>query len=40
MSGQDPEGYVQGCQLSIQGWDPWVVKPLPEKRTLTELGTL
>ena len=40
MSGQDPEGYVQGCQLSIPGRGPWVVKSLPRLQTLRELGTL
>ena len=40
MSGQDPEGYVQGCQLSIQWRGPRVVKSLPRWETLTELGTL
>ena len=29
MSGQDPEGYVQGYQLSIQVRGPRVVKSLP-----------
>ena len=40
MRGQDPEGYVQGCQLSINGRDPQVVKSLPRRYTLRELGTL
>ena len=40
MSGQDPEGYVQGCQLSIPGRGPRVVKSLPRQQTLRELGTL
>ena len=40
MIGQDPEGYVQGCQLSIQGWGPLLVKSLPWWQTLKELGTL
>ena len=40
MSGQDPEGYVQGCQLSILGRDPRLVKSLPRQQTLRELGTL
>ena len=40
MSGQDPEGYVQGCQLSIPGRGPRVVKSLPQWQTLRELGTL
>ena len=40
MSGQDPEGYVQGCQLSIPGCGPWVVNSLPRWQTLRELGTL
>ena len=40
MRGQDPEGYVQGCQLSIPGRDPQVVKSLPRRQTLRELRTL
>ena len=40
MRGQDPEGYVQGCQLSIPGRGLWVVKSLPQRQTLRELGTL
>ena len=40
MRVQDPEGYVQGCQLSIHGRGPWVVKSLPRRQTLRELGTL
>ena len=40
MSGQDLEGYVQGCQLSIPGCGPWVVNSLPRWQTLRELGTL
>ena len=40
MSGQDPEGYVQGCQLSIQGRGPQVGKSLPRWQILMELGTL
>ena len=40
MSGQDPEGYVQCCQLSIPGKGPWVVKSLPRWQTLRELRTL
>ena len=40
MSGQDPEGYVQGCQLSIPGRGPRVVKSLPRWQTLREFGTL
>ena len=40
MSGQDAEGYVQGCQLSIPGMGPRVVKSLPRWQTLRELGTL
>ena len=40
MSGQNPEGYVQGCQLSIHGRGPRVVKSLPRYQTLRELGTL
>ena len=39
MRGQDPEGYVQGCQLSIPGTGPQVVKSLPRRQTLRELGT-
>ena len=35
MRGQDPEGYVQGCQLSTQGRGPWLVKSLPRWHTLT-----
>ena len=31
---------MQGCQLSIQGRGPWVVKSLPRWQTLMELGTL
>ena len=38
--GQDSEGYVQGCQLSIHGKEPQVVKSLPRWQTLGELGTL
>ena len=38
--GQDPEGYVQGCQLSIPGRGPRVVKSLPGWQTLRELGAL
>ena len=40
MRGHDPEGSVQGCQLSMQGWGPRVVKSLPRWQTLRELGTL
>ena len=40
MRGQDPEAYGQGCQLSINGRDPRVVKSLPRRHTLRELGTL
>ena len=40
MSGQDPEGYVQGCQLSIPLRGPRVVKSLPRWQTLRELRTL
>ena len=40
MSGQDAEGYVQGCQISIQGRGPRVVKSLPRWQTLMELRTL
>ena len=40
MRGQDAEGYVQGCQLSISGSGPRVVKSLPRRQTLRELGTL
>ena len=40
MRGQDPEGYVQGCQLSIHGRGPQVVKSLPRRQTLRELRTL
>ena len=40
MRGQDAEGYVQGCQLSIPGRGPRVVKSLPRWQTLRELGTL
>ena len=40
MSGQDPEGYVQGCQLSIPGRGPRVVKSLLRWQTLREFGTL
>ena len=40
MRGQDPEGYVQSCQLSINGREPHVVKSLPRRQTLRELGTL
>ena len=40
MRGQDPEGYVQGCQLSINGIDPQVVKSLPRRQNLCELATL
>ena len=40
MSGQDPEGYVQGCQLSIPVRGPRVVKSFPRQQTLRGLGTL
>ena len=40
MSGQDPEGYVPGCQMAILGRGPQVVKSLPQWQTLRELGTL
>ena len=40
MRGQDPEGYVQGRQLSIPGTGTRVVKSLPQWQTLRELGTL
>ena len=40
MSGQDPKGYVQWCQMSIQGRGPQVVKSLPQWQILTEFGTL
>ena len=40
MSGRDPEGYVQGCQLSIQGRGPRVVKSIPRWQTLGKLGNL
>ena len=40
MRCQDTEGYVQGCQLSIPGRGPWVVKSLPQRQTLRELETL
>ena len=40
MSGQNPEGYVQGCQLSIHRRGPRVGKSLPRRQTLRELGTL
>ena len=40
MSSQDPEGYVQGCQLSVPGRGPRVVQSLPRRQTLRELGTL
>ena len=40
MRGQDPEGYVQGCQLSINRRDPRVVNSLPRRQTLRELGTM
>ena len=40
MSGHNPEGYVQGCQLSIPGRGPRVVNSLPRPQTLRELGTL
>ena len=40
MSGQNPEGYVQGCQLSIDGRGPRVVKSLPRRQTLRKLRTL
>ena len=39
-SGQDPKGYVQCCQMSIQGRGPRGVKSLPQWQILTELGTL
>ena len=39
MSGQNPEGYVQGCQLSIHGRGPQVVKSLPRWQTLRKLET-
>ena len=39
MRGQDPEGYVHGCQLSIPGRGPWVVKSLPRRQIPRELGT-
>ena len=40
MRCQDPEGYVQGCQLSIPGRGPRVVKSLPPRQAIRELGTL
>ena len=40
MSSQNPEGCVQGCQLSIPGRGPWVVKSLPRWQTLRNLGNL
>ena len=40
MRGQYPEGYVQGCQLSIPGRGPWVMNSLPRRHTLRELRTL
>ena len=40
MRGEDPEGYVQGCELSVRGRDPRVVKSLPRRQTLRELGPL
>ena len=40
MRGQDPEAYGQGCQLSVPRRDPRVVKSLPRRQTLRELGTL
>ena len=40
MRGQDPEGYVQGCQLSIPGTGTRVVKSFLQWQTLRELGTL
>ena len=40
MSGQDPEGYVQGYQLSIPVRGPRVVKSFPQQQTLRELGPL
>ena len=40
MRGQDPYGYVQVCQLSIPGRGPLLVKSLPRRQTLRELGTL
>ena len=40
MRGQDPEGYVQGCQLSIPVRGPRVVNSLPRRQNLCELGTL
>ena len=40
MRGQDAEGYVQGCQLSIPVRGPRLVKSLPRRQTLRELGTL
>ena len=35
--GHDPVGYVQGCQLSIQGMVRPVVKALSRWQTLTEI---
>ena len=40
MRGQDAEGYVQGCQLSIPGRGPPLVKTLTRRQTLRELRTL
>ena len=40
MRGEDPEGYVLGCQLSVRGRDPRVVKSLPRRQTLRQLGPL
>ena len=40
MRGQDPEAFGQGSKLSINGRDPRVVKSLPRRHTLRELGTL
>ena len=40
MRYQDPDVYVQGCQLSIPGRGPPMVKSLPRRQTLRELGTL
>ena len=40
MSSHDPVGYMQGCQLSIQGRVPQVVKSLSRWQTLREIWTL
>ena len=40
MSGQDPEGYVQCCQMSMPGRGPRVLKSLTQRQTLRQLGTL